>query len=369
MIPAMAPNHADRMMRATSAAAAAGLGCVIVAPGPDLVYLTGYHPPPLERLTALILRPGTSPVLLVPELERARAAAEGSGDVAETAGWADGEDPYEAVRSVTGRVGRVAVSDRLWAVHMLGLQRALPGASFVPASRVLSPLRAVKDRHEVDSLRRAGRGADRTFGLIAKERFEGRTETNVATALGNHLLSNGHESVGFTIVASGPNGASPHHAPGDRRIAPGDVVVLDFGGTVDGYGSDITRTVSVGEPTQEVKQVYEVVRAAQQAGFEAVGAGVPAQEVDRAARRVIDEGGYGAAFFHRTGHGIGLEEHEDPYLVEGNAEPLAPGNCFSIEPGVYLAGRFGVRIEDIVHLGPDGPERLNEAPRDLVVVA
>jgi Xaa-Pro aminopeptidase len=181
-------------------------------------------------------------------------------------------------------------------------------------------------------------------------------------------MANGCESAAFGIVGSGPTGASPHHDAGDRVIQPGDAVVLDYGGRFGGYCSDMTRTVSVGEPPPEVKEVHAVVREAQEASFRSVRPGVPAQEIDRAARRVIEEAGYGDRFIHRTGHGIGLDEHETPYIVEGNDEPLEPGMCFSIEPGIYLEGRFGVRLEDIVTVTLDGARRLNEAPRDLVVV-
>ena len=204
--------------------------------------------------------------------------------------------------------------------------------------------------------------------MVTGEGLGGRTEREVAASLARHLVEEGHETADFTIVASGPNGASPHHEPGDRRIEAGDVVVLDFGGRLGGYCSDITRTVSVGEPTEEIRRVHHIVREAQQAAFEAVGTGATGAEADRAARDVIERAGFGEAFVHRTGHGIGLDVHEDPYLVAGNDRPLVAGNCFSIEPGIYLQGRFGVRIEDIVALTEEGPRRLNEAPRDLLAV-
>jgi D-alanyl-D-alanine dipeptidase len=232
----------------------------------------------------------------------------------------------------------------------------------------MGELRARKDAGEVQLLRKAARGADESFRRIVAEGLKGRSESHVARSLGEHLEDCSHESVAFTIVGSGPNGASPHHLSGDRRVRAGDAVVLDFGGRVGGYCSDITRTVSVGEPRAEVAEVHEVVHLAQDAAFRVAAPGVPAEEVDRAARRVIEDAGYGDAFIHRTGHGIGLEEHEDPYLVEGNARPLEAGNCFSIEPGIYIEGRFGVRIEDIVTLTEDRAVRLNHAPRQLAVV-
>jgi D-alanyl-D-alanine dipeptidase len=233
----------------------------------------------------------------------------------------------------------------------------------------MTGLRIRKDPGELDLLTETAHDADRAFATLVGERFAGRTEREVAGALTAHLQEEGIDGVAFCIVASGPNGASPHHEPGERRIEPGDAVVLDFGGRVGGYCSDITRTVSVGEPAAEVAKVHAIVREAQEAGFRAAGPGVPAEEVDRAARRVIEDAGYGHAFIHRTGHGIGLEEHEHPYIVEGNAEALESGMCFSIEPGIYLEGGFGIRIEDIVALTEDGAVRLNEAPHELLVVA
>jgi Xaa-Pro aminopeptidase len=234
---------------------------------------------------------------------------------------------------------------------------------------VMNRLRIRKEEDEVELLARAGRAADETFAQLSQEGLAGLAEHDVSRRLAELLVEKGCTSAAFTIVGSGPNGASPHHEPGDRSIRAGDAVVLDFGGWVGGYCSDMTRTVSVGEPASEVSEVHEIVRHAQQAAFGAVRPGVPAQDVDRAARGVIQEAGYGDRFIHRTGHGIGLEEHEHPYIVEGNAQPLEPGMCFSIEPGIYLDGRFGVRIEDIVTVTDQGARRLNEASRELTVVA
>lgn len=365
----MGHDHAGRLARASDAAAAAGVGALLVTPSADLVYLTGYDPPPLERLTVLVVRPGGPPVLLVPELERPRAAVSPAGTLLDIDAWSDGSDPYERVRALApGASGPLAVAARMLASHLMGLQAALPATDFVPATGVLSGLRARKDPGEITLLSRAARGADEAFRRLIREPLGGRTEREVAAALAGHLVEAGHESVGFTIVASGPNGASPHHEPGDRGVRMRDAVVLDFGGRVGGYCSDITRTVSVGEAPEEAAEVHEIVRQAQQAAFETVAAGTAAQDVDRAARAVIEEAGFGPAFIHRTGHGIGLEEHEHPYLVEGNDEPLEVGNCFSIEPGIYLEGRFGVRIEDIVAITEDGVVRLNHAGREFVQV-
>jgi Xaa-Pro aminopeptidase len=257
----------------------------------------------------------------------------------------------------------------MWAAHLLPLQEALEDARFVSASGVLGPMRSVKDDQELGLLRRAARAADESFRRIVQTRLEGKTERDVADQLGELLVQMGHEKAAFTIVGGGPNAASPHHEPGGRTIQGGDAVVMDFGGRVGGYCSDITRTVVIRQPPREFDHVYEVVMEAQDRAFRAVKPGVPAEEIDRAAREVIEQAGFGDLFVHRTGHGIGLEVHEDPYLVAGNREPLRPGMCFSIEPGIYLPGRFGVRIEDIVTVTEEGAQRLNHAQRDLQVVA
>jgi Xaa-Pro aminopeptidase len=362
-----AAGYAERRRRAVDAVAAAGFEGLLVTPGPDLRYLTGYDAIPLERLTMLRLAPDAPPVMLVPRLERAAAASAEGVDGVELATWADGDDVYAAAAALLGP-GRYAVADRTWAVHLLGFQSVAPHSTFVASSRDLPPLRAVKDADEVEALARAGAAADLVFASIVTSPFAGRSERDVASELGDLLRANGHESVDFAIVGSGPNAASPHHDAGDRRIRPGEAVVLDFGGFAGGYGSDITRTVVVGESPAGFDEVYETVRRAQQSAFEAVRPGVACEDVDRAAREVIDDAGFGERFIHRTGHGIGLETHEDPYLVEGNTTVLSEGMTFSIEPGVYLEGRFGVRIEDIVAVTSDGARRLNEAPRDLRVV-
>ncbi len=357
------------MRRASREAARAGLSGLIVTPSADLIYLTRYDPPPLERLTALVLRPDRDPILMVPELEKPRAEHDGVGKLAELVPWRDGQEPYARLAKLLGRRGRYAVSDRMPARHLLGLQRAAPSVAFEPAAGVLAALRAVKDAAEIDFLRRAARGADEAFGRIADERLEGLREEQVAARLADLLLETGHDQVAFTIVASGPNGASPHHEPGGRTIQGGEAVVLDFGGRVGGYCSDISRTVAVERTPREFEDVYRVVQEAQEAAFRAVRPGVPAEEVDRTARAVIERAGYGDRFVHRTGHGIGLDEHEEPYIVAGNTTPLAAGMCFSIEPGIYLDGAFGVRIEDIVTVTDTGAERLNHASRDLRITA
>ncbi|CAK7280050.1 M24 family metallopeptidase [Streptomyces sp. RM1] len=367
--PFSAADHRARMERATRAAADAGLAGLLVAPGPDLVWLTGYTPTAItERLTLLVLAPGQDPVLVVPTLEAPDAEHSTAGEVLTLRDWTDGKDPYAVTADLLDGRGRYGISDNTWAMHVLGLQRTLPDSSYAALTEALPMLRAVKDAAEVELLAAAGAAADAAFEEIRKMPFAGRRESDVGHDLAALLRRFGHSQVDFTIVGSGPNGANPHHEVGDRVIRRGDMVVLDFGGLKDGYGSDTTRTVHVGEPTEEERRVHDVVRAAQEAGCQAVRPGVACQEVDRAARAVITDAGYGEYFIHRTGHGIGVTTHEPPYMIEGEELPLVPGMCFSVEPGIYLPGRFGVRIEDIVTVTEDGGRRLNNTTREMVVV-
>ncbi|MEU2384594.1 aminopeptidase P family protein [Streptomyces sp. NPDC012461] len=367
--PFTADDHRDRMARAVRQAAEAGLAGLLVAPGPDLTWLTGYTPTAeTERLTLLVLAPERDPVLVVPTLEAPDAERAPGAPALTLRDWTDGKDPYAATADLLDPAGRYGISDNTWALHLLGLQRALPGTSYASLTEALPMLRAVKDPAELALLAAAGAAADAAFEEIRTVTFAGRRESDVAADLAALLLRYGHSRVDFTIVAAGPNGADPHHEAGDRVIAHGDMVVLDFGGLKDGYGSDTSRTVHVGEPTDEERRVHDLVRAAQEAGFRAVRPGAACQDVDRAARAVIADAGHGEHFIHRTGHGIGVTTHEPPYMVEGEEQPLVPGMCFSVEPGVYLPGRFGVRIEDIVAVTGDGGRRLNNTTRDMVIV-
>ncbi|GHD89182.1 aminopeptidase P family protein [Streptomyces naganishii] len=367
--PFTADDYRARMARAARAAADAGLAGLLVAPGPDMVWLTGYAPPAdTERLTLLVLAPGRDPVLVVPTLEAPDAARAAGASALTLRDWTDGKDPYAVTAALLDASGRFGISDNAWAMHLLGLQRTLPGTSYASLTEALPMLRAVKDAAELELLAAAGAAADQAFEEIRKVAFAGRREYEVGADLAGLLRAFGHSRVDFTIVGSGPNGANPHHEMGDRLIERGDMVVLDFGGLKDGYGSDTTRTVHVGEPSDEERRVHDIVREAQEAGFRAVRPGVPCQEVDRAARAVIAEAGYGEYFIHRTGHGIGVTTHEPPYMIEGEEQPLVPGMCFSVEPGIYLPGRFGVRIEDIVTVTEDGGRRLNDTTREMVIV-
>ena len=363
-------DYGWRLRHGAEQARAEGLTGLLVTPGPDLMYFTGYAPIAItERITMLVISASGGPRMIVPILERPDAeGAPGAGEVS-IADWTDGADPYEETAKLLDARGRYAISDSAWAMHVLGLQKTLPESSYVSMTAGLPMLRAVKGADEIERLVAAGKAADASFEDISGVRFAGRTEREIAADLAGFLRVHGHSQVDFTVVGSGPNGANPHHEMSDRTIEEGDMVVLDFGGLKGGYGSDTTRTVHVGEPTGEEREVFEVVRRAQQAGFEAVRPGIACQEIDRAAREVISDAGYGEYFIHRVGHGIGLTTHEPPYMVEGEEHLIEPGMCFSIEPGIYLPGRFGVRIEDIVVATEDGGRRLNNTPHEMRIVA
>ena len=370
----------ERFERAREALAANGADALLLGLGADLRYLTGYSAHALERLTLLVLARDGPAVLVAPRLE-AMAAAGSPGarsGIVEIEAWDETEDPYALVaarvRGAGGSPRRLLVDPALPARHLLGLQRVL-GAAFGLSTDVLRALRITKAADEVELLRRAAHAADRVVARIAAGPLVGRTEADVSREVRDLLIDEGHEEASFAIVASGPNGASPHHGAGERRLQPGDPVVLDIGGTIEGYGSDITRMLWLGgpdraaPPTREFVEVFGLVREAHAAATAAVRPGARAGDLDEIARSVIRGGGFGDAFIHRLGHGIGLEAHEDPYLVAGNEEAIDVGHAFSIEAGIYLDGRFGVRIEDIVVCGPAGPDVLNEASRELLVVS
>jgi Xaa-Pro aminopeptidase len=361
-------DHAGRRARAAARCKEAGVAALLLAPGSDLTYLSGYRIFSSERLTCLVLGSDGTATLVVPELEAPRARAV-APDLAQ-ATWSETADPYALVAGLVTQPGSVAVADQMWAAFALRLQDSLPGRSFRVASEITRVLRMRKDRAELDALRAVSAAADRAYVRALDLEFAGRTEREVGADLAALLRDEGHDEVMFTIVAAGEDGASPHHQTGDRKIRTGEAVVLDFGGTRAGYGSDITRTVHVGDrPSDEVVRVHDVVRRAQQAGYGAARQGAAAQSVDATARAVIADAGYGDFFIHRLGHGIGLDGHEHPYLVTGNDQTLEPGMAFSIEPGVYLPGRFGVRIEDVAIIGDDGLcDGLNRVDHALAIV-
>ena len=365
--------HADRRELAAARLRAAGAAGLICFPSRNLQYLTGFDEAPGERHFFLVVPAAeggeADPVLFVPALYGQQVREETTVDDIRT--WADGDDPTAAVRDLLAdrglREGRLLVDDTMWATFAQDLRTAAPDATWGLASEALAPLRIRKDDAELSAMRAAADAADATVGDLRELGADavGMTERALAGWIADRLADHGGEGVAFeTIVGAGPNGAKPHHGHGDREIRPGEPVVLDFGTRVDGYPSDQTRTlVFAGEPPAEYERVHEVVRKAQTAAIGAVEPGVTAESIDRTARDVIDEAGYGDAFVHRTGHGVGLDVHEEPYLVAGNDRPLEPGMVFSVEPGIYLDGRFGCRIEDVVVVTDDGCERLNRTDR------
>ena len=386
-------RYAERIARAQSTLAPADASALLIGVGADLQWLTGYAAHALERLTMLVLPARGSASLVVPRLERAAAekcTAAQAGHV-DLVTWEETEDPFLLVAELLsqtnsrpevqigalggawGNLSGLLVSDRLWATFLLRIQAVLPDAAFGLASTVLSDLRAIKDKEEVDLLRKAAHAADKAVTETAHGRVVGRTEADIANEVRERLINAGHDDASFWIVASGPNSASPHHEPGDRVVSAGEPLLLDIGGIVEGYGSDITRTFWIAGkdnngPTDEYRSLYDVLQKAQRAQLDAVRAGLVASELDAIGRRQIDAAGFGDKFIHRTGHGIGLDGHEDPYIVESNDRELEVGNAFSVEPGIYLDGRYGARIEDIVVCRQDSGDILNEAARDLVVV-
>jgi Xaa-Pro aminopeptidase len=347
---------------------AAGVDALLLSLGADLPWLSGYEAMPLERLTMMVVPVDAVATLVVPVLEAPRVEPDDA--VFELRPWAEEEDPVAIVAGLVGSRPCLAVSDRTWATFVLGLQAALPAAAWSRASAVTGPLRAVKDEAEIDALAAASAAADRVAAdlLAGAIALMGRTEAEVSADIGRRLVAEGHQRVNFAIVGGGPNSASPHHEPGRRRIGAGEAVVCDFGGAMAGYCSDITRTVFTGAPPAEFADLYGVLQDAQAASVATARVGTSCAAVDAAARVPITDAGFGDAFWHRTGHGIGLEEHEDPYIVAGNDASLVAGHAFSVEPGIYLAGRFGARIEDIVVATPGGPRALNRADHSLTVV-
>jgi Xaa-Pro aminopeptidase len=388
-----AARYEARIAAAQEQLPAEDASALLIGVGPDLQWLTGYGAKDLERLTMLVVPASGRSTLVVPRLERAAAeAATGVGaGLVDVTTWEETEDPFQIVAALLdasdsrpeiqlgalggawGRLGGLLVSDRLWATFLLRLQSAVPDAAFGLASAVVGPLREIKEADEIALLREAAHAADRVVEAIAHGPLVGRTEENVAREVRDRLIDEGHDMAAFWIIASGPDSASPHHEPTERVIQAGEPIVVDIGGSISGYCSDITRTVWVTgpddiRPSDEFTKLYEVLQRAQASSTAAVKPGVECQEIDRAGRDVIAQAGMGDQFIHRTGHGIGLEGHEDPYIVEGNSAPLEVGNTFSIEPGIYVEGKHGARIEDIVACTDSGADALNQVTRDLLVV-
>lgn len=362
--------YAGRLAAAATATRDAGLAGLVITPGYDLRYLIGSRAQTLERLTALVVPAAGKPTVVVPRMERAALEASAVGDLGLTiADWVDGDNPYALVAESLGG-GRIstAVTDSMPALHLIPLAAVFDDTP-VLATAVMRSLRMAKGPAEVDVLRKAGMAIDRVHARVHEFLRPGRTEADVAADIAEAIVAEGHSEAEFVIVASGPYGADPHHECSDRVLEPGDVIVVDIGGPVEpGYYSDSTRTYSLGDPDPEFAEQYAVLQRAQAAAVAAVRPGVTAEEVDAAARRVLAEAGLADYFVHRTGHGIGLSVHEEPYIVAGNSLPLAEGMAFSIEPGFYLPGRWGARIEDIVIVTEDGALSVNNRPRELAVV-
>jgi len=360
----------DRIDRVRGRMAETGTEVVLLSVGPDLPWLSGYEAMPLERLTMLVVPKDGEATLVVARMEAPRVVE--LPEVFKLLPWNETEDPVAIVAGLVGRPAVASIGDTMWARFLVDLLPHWPTSAtrYVRSTEVMNALRMRKDAAEIAALAAAGAAVDRIAADLQGGRIPlaGRTEAEVSDDLGARIVAEGHQRVNFAIVAAGANAASPHHHAGDRVISEGDIVLCDFGGTMDGYCSDITRCVFLGDPPAEVAEAYEVLRQAQAAAVLAGTVGTPCEEVDRVARRIISAAGYGEYFMHRTGHGIGMEEHEDPYMVEGNGLPLEPGHAFSVEPGIYLPGRWGMRLEDIVVATDSGPRAVNDADHALVSV-
>lgn len=359
-----------RLQAATVAIREAGIDALLITPGADLRYLVGYDAKPLERLTCLVVPAHSDPIMVVPALEELAALASPLSDLGlEIATWGETEDPVALVAGRLAGAKSVALDDHMWAEKVLRFRAAMPDAMQHPAGSILGSLRIRKDAEEIASLIAAGAAIDSVHERVSEILRPGRTEREVGRDIHDAIIDAGHAHVDFVIVASGPNGASPHHDVSDRVIREGDTVVVDIGGTMpDGYCSDSTRTYAVGEPDPDFLRMYAILHEAQKAAVESVRPGMTCEGVDAVARDYMTEAGIGELFIHRIGHGIGLQSHEEPYLVSGNSLSLEPGMAFSIEPGFYLEGRFGARIEDIVICTDDGVQSVNHRPHHLQII-
>ena len=362
--------YADRMRRARVQMEEKGLDVLLLSLGLDLPYITGYHAMPLERLTMLVVPRDGEARLVVPRMEAARVTPQPG--VFEIHPWGETENPVDIVAHLAqsgSNAKTFAIGDQMWARFLVELLPLLSGAHYSRAD-VVTSMRMTKDAAEIAALLAAGAAVDRIAAQLQAGEISlvGRTEAEVSADLSERIVAAGHQVTNFAIVAAGANAASPHHHPGERVIGRDEILLCDFGGTMNGYCSDITRCVYLGTPPAEVADAYAVLHEAQRAAAVAGTVGTPCQEVDRVARRIIDNAGFGEYFFHRTGHGIGMDAHEDPYMVEGNALPLEAGHAFSVEPGIYLEGKWGMRLEDIVVATADGPIPMNIANHELVAL-
>lgn len=361
-----AAEFAARLERVQDELARHELDYLLIGPSTDMVYLIDFPVRQSERMTILVIPREGTPRLVMPGFELPRVQS--LPRLFEPTPWDDGDDPSILLASVlqaNGAGATVGVGGQLFSHFLFRLQAAAPEARWRSGDILMEQVRMRKSPFEVDALRAASRAADAVFEELISLPVLGMTEQTLLSEIHRLLLEKGHDTIGGGIVGFGPNGASPHHHVTDKRGAPGDAVVVDFGGIRQNYRSDITRTFHLGKPSDEFRRVYEIVDNANDAAFQHVKPGVTAEELDAVARDHIAAAGYGDAFLHRLGHGIGLDGHEAPYLVRGDTTVLDEGMTFSIEPGIYLEGRFGVRIEDIVVVTRDGAERLNESTHKL----
>ena len=360
--------HADRLARVRAEMSHRGVDALIVSVGRDLPYLVGYEAMPLERLTLLVVPREGEASMLIPRLEAPRVAEMPS--VFRLVPWNETDDPVALAHGLLGGAGTVAVGDQMWSRFLVELLVHRPQTSWVRSVTVMEALRSRKDAAEIAALAAAAAAADRVAAQLQTGQIPlvGRTEADVSADISARLIAEGHDKVNFAIVAAGENAASPHHHAGNRVIRHGEIVLCDFGGTMNGYCSDITRCVHLGNPPSDIADAYAALMEAQAAGVAAGTVGTPCQDVDTAARSVLESAGYGEWFVHRTGHGIGMEEHEDPYMVQGNRTRIESGHAYSVEPGIYVPGKWGMRLEDIVVATDNGPRALNTADHSLVVL-
>ncbi len=343
----------------------------LVSVGLDMPYLIGYQAMPLERLTMLIVPLEGKATLIIPRLEAPRVHS--LPTVFDVVAWNETENPVRITADIVRglRPSTIAIGDQMWARFLVEMLPMISNVHYTRAVDVIGDLRMRKDAAEIEALRAAGAAVDRIAARLQSGEIPliGRTEADVSADLSARIVAEGHQITNFAIVAAGENAASPHHHPGSRVIRADEIVLCDFGGTMNGYCSDITRCVHIGDPPAEVAEAYEVLHEAQQAAVAAARVGTPCEDVDAAARRIIAEAGFGEYFIHRTGHGIGLDAHEEPYIVSGNARPLEAGHAFSIEPGIYVPGKWGMRLEDIVVASDSGPLPMNTADHRLAVIS
>ena len=361
---------AERITKVQNLMRLDNVDALLLSVGADLPYFIGYEAMPLERLTMLIIRDEGNPTLVIPKLERARVTERPT--IFNIREWGETEDPIEIVATaLTGSV-RVAIGDTTWTRFTIELLKRMPSIDLLRANPITSQLRSIKSTEELERLQQAASAVDKIAYRLQNGQIEliGKTEKQISEELGRQIISEGHSKVNFAIVAAGENAASPHHEAGERRIQKSEIVLCDFGGTMYGddgvgYCSDVTRCVWTGNPPQEFVEMYGVLQEAQRKQVQEATHGTPAQQVDRVGRQIISAAGYGEFFVHRTGHGIGVEAHEEPYIVEGNVDPIQSGNVFSIEPGIYIPQKWGIRLEDIVAVTESGPLSLNTVNHDL----